>query len=218
MLGRGGVHPGLFQFGAEHEGPIGAAACALGHGDADRRHLGTQQILAVTCASLPASHHVAERFLPRGHILRGDLGAIARARGAILGSRSARPVMADPASLGLILGLHRGGLGQARVEDHGASPILDPERVDRGKRGLGVERLHGSRSLLWRFEDNGAATDDARQAPFRDSRRSHHPDQGGHQETSLKHPLPSCVPFPCREPSPAMRLPEGIITVAPGSS
>jgi hypothetical protein len=55
---------GLFQFRAEHEGPIRAAAGILGHGDADRRYLGTQQVLAVSRASHPALHRIAERFLP----------------------------------------------------------------------------------------------------------------------------------------------------------
>src|SRR5262249_39919299 len=130
----------------------------------------------------------------RGDILRGDLGAIARARGAVLWSRSARPIMTDPASLGLSLGLHRGGLGQAHVEDHGASPISGPERVDRGKCGFGVERLHGARGLLLRLEDDGAAADDAWQAPFRDGGHCRHPDQGDRQQASLEHPLPSPCP------------------------
>ena len=92
---------------------------------------GRIRILAVIGASLPASHDVAERILPGGHILRGDLGTIARARGAVLCSRSPRPIMADLASLGLSLGLHRGGLCQTRVEDHGASPILGSYQLSR---------------------------------------------------------------------------------------
>src|SRR5215831_14163510 len=154
------IYPGLFQFDAEHEGPIRSAARVRGHGDSNGRYLGTQQILAVAGASLPASHHVTERFLPRGDILRGNLGAITRARSAVLCSRSARPVMADPVSFGLRFGLHRGSLGQTRVEDYGASSIVGPERIDRGKCSLEVERLHGARGILRRFEDDRAPADD----------------------------------------------------------
>src|SRR5262249_33462206 len=140
-------------------------------------------------------------------ILRGDLGAIARACGAVLRSRSARPVMANPVSLGLSVGLHHGGLGQTRVEDHGPSPILSPECIDRGKRGIGVERLHGARGILWCLEDYGAATDDAWQAPFRTGGRCDRPDQSGRQEASLEHP-PSLLysPFP-QQLRPAQRWP-----------
>src|SRR6476620_5125447 len=61
------------SLGTEHEGPIGSAVFVLGHGDADRGYLGTQQVLPMARASLPAGHGFAERILPGGDVLRGEL-------------------------------------------------------------------------------------------------------------------------------------------------
>ena len=69
----------------------------------------------MTGASLPGAHGVAERFLPRGDILRRDLRPIAGARGAVLGLRPVRAVMGGSAPSRLILGLHGGGTGQAHI-------------------------------------------------------------------------------------------------------
>src|SRR5215831_7123010 len=153
----------------------------------------------MTDASLPASHHVTERFLPRSDILRGDLCAITRAHSAILWERSARPVMTDPASFGLCLGLHCGGLGQTRIDNHDAPSILSPKGVDRRKGSFGIERLHGAPGILRRFENDRAPSEDTRQAPFCDGRRRHNrSNEAGRQEASLEHHAPLLYPVPCK--------------------
>lgn len=64
-------------FGAEDESPIGSAGFIFGHRDAGRAHVRKQQVVPMAGAFLPAAQDVAEGFLPRGDILRGDLGMIA---------------------------------------------------------------------------------------------------------------------------------------------
>src|SRR6516164_5034556 len=98
--------------------------------------------------SLPAAHHVAERFLPRGDVLGGDFRVKASACSTIFGVRSVRPIVTDPASSRLILGLHRGSTGKTRVEDERTKPILSAKGIDLSQCCLGIEWLHRTRGVF----------------------------------------------------------------------
>ena len=69
------------------------AARVLRHGDADRGHLGAQQVLPVARASFPALHDVAEGFLPEATFSEA---IFARSRrGRRVASASIRPTHRD---------------------------------------------------------------------------------------------------------------------------
>jgi hypothetical protein len=55
-------------FAAEHERPIGTTDFALGHPKTGCAHIWAQEVCPVAGTSLPAAHHVAERFMPGGHV------------------------------------------------------------------------------------------------------------------------------------------------------
>src|SRR3974377_2006928 len=107
--------------------------------------------------SLPAAHHVAERFLSRGDVLGGDFRVKANTRSTIFGVRSVRPIVTDPASSRLILGLHCGSMGKTRIEDERIKPILSAEGIELSQCFLWIERLHRTRGVFRRHKRDGTA-------------------------------------------------------------
>src|SRR6476469_10258199 len=85
----------------EDERVIGAAV-AVAHRDAGRLRVGQKEIALVLGTMLPAAHRLAEGFLPRGHVLRCEVGAVAGASCPIPGPRPAGATVAYSASACLI--------------------------------------------------------------------------------------------------------------------
>ena len=137
--------------------------------------------------SLPAAHHVAERFLSRGDVLGGDFRVKANTRSTIFGVRSVGPIVTDPASSRLILGLHCGSTGKTSIKDERTKPILSAEGVDLSQCCLGIERLHRTRSIFRGHKRDGTApnqVEETRKSPP-GSRRRHQHHEHGHHDASL---------------------------------
>lgn len=61
---------------------------------------------------------------------------------AIFWRRSVRPIVTDPTTLRLSLGLHGGRARKTRIEHEGLKAIVSTEGVNRRQCYLRIERLH----------------------------------------------------------------------------
>src|SRR5262245_18922430 len=142
----------------------------------------------------PGAERIAERFLSRGHVLRGDLGVEARARRALHRLRPVIPGMTDAAPCGLRLRLHGGRLAKTIVEDERLPPVRRAEGVDLHERLLLVERLHRPLGIFRRYERHRAAAErvpQTRDAQLGESRsRPKHKPGGADDDASLSHEFP----------------------------
>src|SRR6478609_9970244 len=112
---------------AEDERVIGPAV-AIAHRDAGRLRVGQQEIALVLGTPLPAAHRLTEGFLPRGHVLRREVGAVAGASCPIPRPRPAGATVADSASACLIPRRGASGLDQALVEHDRLQPMASADR------------------------------------------------------------------------------------------
>ena len=124
--------------------------------------------------SLPAAHHVAERFLSRGDVLGGDFRVKANTRSTIFGVRSVGPIVTDPASSRLILGLHCGSTGKRRASrTSGLSPYLARKVLTSANAAWGLSGCTGRAAY-------SGDTNVTEQPPIRSKRQgSRHPAAAG---------------------------------------
>ena len=179
----------------EDKGPIGATAASLGHCDADRSHVRTQEVSPMAGTFLPEMHCVAKGLLSRSNIFRCNLGVVSGALRAIFCSRSVSPIVTHPISLSLSFGLNACGARKALVEHQRLKAVVDTEGVDCRERRLRIERLHGTCGVFRRHKRERAA---AKRVPqTRDSqvgnsrrRQQHHYDRHDASLHNSSHVMP----------------------------